>query len=46
MHTNRKHEWKSKSIKRKAASKELGIDVIWNERFEFHYDSDELAFLR
>jgi len=46
MHTKSTHQWKSKSIKAKAASKEAGIDIMWNQRFEFQYEYDELAFIR
>jgi len=46
MHSKIPREWKSKSVEGQAASRELGVDVMWNERFEFSYEEDELAFIR
>ena len=37
--------WKSKVIKTEDVAGQ-GADALWNENFEWEYDSDDLAFLR
>ncbi|KAK7047598.1 hypothetical protein VNI00_006366 [Paramarasmius palmivorus] len=44
-HTDQKQEWKSKSIKTKDVLG-VGSDVMWNQRFEWEFEEDDLAFLR
>ena len=46
MDTKRTHEWKTKSRKGEAARGSTGADLVWDEKFQLSYDSDELAFLR
>lgn len=44
-HSNTDQEWRSKAVKVKDVS-DTGADIIWNERFEWKYESEELAFIR
>lgn len=45
-HPKGDQEWKSKAIKVKDVSPEFGADFIYNERFHWDYESEELAFIR
>lgn len=40
-HATQDQRWRTKSIKTGT-----GVDVMWNERFEWECDQDDLAFLR
>ncbi|TRM66560.1 PLC-like phosphodiesterase [Schizophyllum amplum] len=44
-HSHKDFSWKTKSVETKDVP-ELGADVVWNEKFEWEFDEDELAFLR
>lgn len=46
MHTKRTQEWKTKSRQGEAPRGSPGVDLVWDEKFQFSYDNDELAFLR
>lgn len=46
MHTKRAHEWKTRPKQGEVHDGNSTIDLVWNEKFQFSYDSDELAFLR
>ena len=46
LHAKRTHEWKTKSKQGEALHGSAGVDLVWDEKFQFNYDSDELAFLR
>lgn len=44
-HSNGDVNWRSKTVETKH-SRETGADVLWNEEFDWEYETDELAFLR
>lgn len=44
-HAEKDLDWRSKTVKTRDVPGEGG-DIMWNERFEWEYDADELAFLR
>ncbi|KAF9472618.1 PLC-like phosphodiesterase [Pholiota conissans] len=44
-HSNGDVSWRSKTIKTNH-SLETGADILWQERFEWEYEIDDLAFLR
>jgi len=46
MDIKRTHEWKTKSRQGEAPRGSTGADIVWDEKFQFSYDSDELVFLR
>jgi len=46
MDTKRTHEWKTRPRQGAAHHGNPTVDLIWDETFQFNYDSDELAFLR
>lgn len=46
METKWTHEWKARSRQGEAHHGNPTVDVVWDEMFQFDYDSDELAFLR
>lgn len=46
MHTKRTHGWKTKSRQGEAVRENTSVDLVWDENFQFSYNSDELAFLR
>jgi len=46
MHAKRIHEWKTKSRQGEAPRGSNSVDLVWDEKFQFSYDSDELTFLR
>jgi phosphatidylinositol phospholipase C, delta len=45
-HKTADQEWQSKVVECKGVSADTGADMMWNERFEWLCDRDELAFLR
>ena len=45
-HCEKDKEWKTKVVERKCVSPETGADIMWNERFDWQYNADELAFIR
>ena len=45
LHSEKNQSWKSKSIE-VTDTPDQGADVVWNEKFEWEFDDDELAFLR
>lgn len=45
-HSKGDQEWKSKAVKVKDVSPESGADFMYNEQFQWEYDSEELAFIR
>ncbi|THV02613.1 PLC-like phosphodiesterase [Dendrothele bispora CBS 962.96] len=45
LHGTQDQDWKSKSVKTKDVPGEGG-DSIWNDKFEWEFDEDELAFIR
>ena len=46
MHTKWTHEWKTRSRRGEALRGSTGVDLVWDEKFQFSYDGDELTFLR
>jgi phosphatidylinositol phospholipase C delta len=44
-HANGDIVWQSKTVKAHH-SLDTGADILWQERFEWEYETDELAFLR
>lgn len=44
-HSDGDVNWRSKTVETKH-SIETGADIFWQERFEWEYEPDELAFLR
>ncbi|KAL0572214.1 hypothetical protein V5O48_009749 [Marasmius crinis-equi] len=44
-HAQQNQKWKSKSIKTKDVVG-VGSDVMWNERFEWVFEEDDMAFIR
>lgn len=44
-HSNADQEWCSKAIKTQDVPGS-GADIMWNDRFEWEYEADDLAFLR
>lgn len=46
MHTKRTHEWKTRSRQGEVPHGNSIVDLVWDEKFQFNYDSDQLAFLR
>ncbi|KAL1703090.1 PLC-like phosphodiesterase [Schizophyllum commune] len=44
-HSEKNRSWKSKSIE-VTDTPDQGADVVWNEKFQWEFDDDELAFLR
>ncbi|ESK91816.1 1-phosphatidylinositol- -bisphosphate phosphodiesterase gamma 2 [Moniliophthora roreri MCA 2997] len=44
-HAEQKQKWKSKSVRTKDVLG-VGSDVMWNQRFEWEFEEDDLAFLR
>lgn len=45
LHCNEDKKWKSKSVKVEDVPGQ-GADIIWNQMFEWEFDTDELAFVR
>jgi len=46
IHTKRTHEWKTKSRQGEAPQGGTSVDLVWDEKFQFSCDNDELTFLR
>jgi phosphatidylinositol phospholipase C delta len=46
MHAKLTHEWKTKSRRGNPPRGNTGVDLVWDEKFQFSYESDELVFLR
>ena len=46
MDTKRTHEWKTKSRQGGTTRGNSTMDLVWDENFQFSYDSDDLAFIR
>ncbi|KAJ7676340.1 PLC-like phosphodiesterase [Mycena rosella] len=44
-HSQQDQKWRSKTVKTHDVFR-AGADVLWNERFEWEYEADDLAFLR
>jgi phosphatidylinositol phospholipase C delta len=44
-HTQGDHEWRSKTVKAKDVPG-MGVDVMWNETFEWEFLDDPFAFIR
>ena len=44
-HTGPELEWRSKTVKTQHKEGE-GADVMWQDKFEWEYDIDDMAFLR
>ncbi|KAI5891749.1 PLC-like phosphodiesterase [Schizophyllum commune H4-8] len=44
-HSEKDQSWKSKSIE-VTDTPDQGSDVVWNEKFEWEFEDDELAFIR
>ncbi|KAJ7487289.1 PLC-like phosphodiesterase [Mycena galericulata] len=44
-HSQQDQKWSSKAVKTTDVP-DAGADVLWNERFEWTYEADDLAFLR
>jgi phosphatidylinositol phospholipase C delta len=45
LHTGSDLEWRSKTVKTQHTVGE-GADVMWQSKFEWEYDIDDMAFLR
>lgn len=45
LHEKGDQEWRSKTVATKDVP-EAGGDIMWNGRFEWEYEEDDLAFLR
>lgn len=45
LHAEKDLEWRSESVKTTYVLDE-GADAVWDARFEWEYEQDELAFLR
>jgi len=46
VHTKRTHEWKTKTRRGEAPCGSTRVDLVWDEKFQFSCDNDELTFLR
>lgn len=46
IHSERTREWKTKSRRGETPHGNTGVDLVWDEEFQFSYDCDELVFLR
>jgi phosphatidylinositol phospholipase C, delta len=44
-HTEQEQKWSSKVIKTNDIPGEGG-DLVWNEKFEWEFEADDLAFIR
>ncbi|KAJ7479758.1 PLC-like phosphodiesterase [Mycena latifolia] len=44
-HAQQDQKWRSKTAKTHDVHR-VGADLVWNERFEWEYEADDLAFLR
>ncbi|KAJ6602808.1 PLC-like phosphodiesterase [Mycena vulgaris] len=44
-HAQQDQKWRSKTVKTRDVYR-AGADPMWNERFEWEYEADDLAFLR
>jgi len=45
LHSKQDQDWKSKSIKAKDVPGQGG-DFTWNDKFEWEFEEDDLAFIR
>ncbi|KAF7971854.1 hypothetical protein HWV62_19794 [Athelia sp. TMB] len=46
LHSKGDREWKSQHVKAKDVAPEVGADFLWNEQFEWEFESEDLTFVR
>jgi len=46
LHSSKTFTWRSKPSKGPAIDGQLGMNPIWNERFEWEYNTEDLVFFR